>query len=262
MVDFDLANLDKPPSGQDLNVKVWLTFDPPKYLELKLGWFYANAYNLNVKKIQQFSNENRNLTAEKIRAALSFPLVYPPEKVDGHLYCEGADVDPLNLPNIAKVIGNEVQEEAGRRLAREVRRKVIGSLRGQPGTPGAPVLTLKIYLFDILGALEKQLMYVPRDLWEAYGLSILTPVVSLAKMSKKIFRAKNPDSKGLDLVDVDFEIPATRRQGPLDWSYENTTAMWDAGWKAGKNFITQYGADLPDRIDAPHGHDGDPQQGS
>ena len=252
MVDFDLANRDKPPSGQDLSVKVWRTFDPPSYIELKLGWFYVNAYNLDRKGIEQFSNEEQDLCAEHIRAALSFPLVYPPEKVGNYRYCEGADVDPLNLPNIASVIDSEVQEAAGRKAGRAARKAVIESLQPQPGTPDAPALTLKIYLFDILGALEKELIYVPRDLWEAYGLSILTPVVSLAKMSKEIFK-RNPDTKGLELIEVPFSIPAKRSQGPLDWSYTNTTALWDEGWKVGKKFIDKHGADLPDRVDPPPG---------
>jgi hypothetical protein len=103
---------------------------------------------------------------------------------------------------------------------------------------------VRVFLFDILGALEKTIMFSPRNLWEAYGLSILTPVVSLAKMSQAIY-LKTPGMP--ELITVPFEIPKQRRDRPLDWSYSNTTALWDAGWEAGRKFLAEHGDELPDR---------------
>lgn len=244
MVDFDRLNRQLSPSGFDFRNPVMVSLNPPVAVYLNYGWFYVNAYNLKTRSIQQFSNAMatgpRNsgqpepveppqgfagpLTPASIRAALSFPFIYPPQELNGALYCEGADVDPLNLPNVVNVV-----------------------TRRSAGLPGSGKLPkVRVFLFDILGALEKEIMFSPRDLWEAYGLSILTPVVSLAKMSETIYQ-KTP---GLpELIDVPFEIPRQRRERPLDWSYANTTALWDAGWEAGKKFLAEHGDTLPERVD-------------
>jgi len=243
MVDFDRVNQQLSPSGFDFTIPVVLPTEPPTTAYLNYGWFYVNAYNLDTKGIQQFSNAMSaippdrdqtdplvppatyagSLTPAAIRAALSFPFVYPPTEVDGALYCEGAQVDPLNLPDVMAAVH--------RRPA------------GLPEKTSPP--TIRVFLFDILGALERTIMFKPRSLWEAYGLSILTPVVSLAKKSEQIYRERG---KGMpELISVPFEIPKLRRERPLDWSYSNTTALWDAGWEAGKRFIAEHGHQLPDR---------------
>jgi len=117
--------------------------------------------------------------------------------------------------------------------------------RRPAGMPEKTPPTIRVFLFDILGALEQTIMFKPRSLWEAYGLSILTPVVSLAKKSEQIYRERG---KGMpELISVPFEIPKLRRDRPLDWSYSNTTALWDAGWEAGKRFVAKHGDQLPDR---------------
>ncbi len=243
MVDFDRVNKQLSPSGFDFTIPVMVSLNPPIAVYLNYGWFYVNAYNLDTKSLQQFSNAMTAprgsgqpgpveppkgfagpLTPAAIRAALSFPFIYPPHPVNGALYCEGADVDPLNLPDMVGV----------------VRRRDAG----MPSQGKLP--TVRVFLFDILGALEKTIMFSPRNLWEAYGLSILTPVVSLAKMSETIYR-KTPDRP--ELIDVPFAIPRQRRDRPLDWSYSNTTALWDAGWEAGKKFLAEHGDKLPDRVD-------------
>jgi hypothetical protein len=237
MVDFDAVNRPVPPSGLDLEIKIPIIIGPlPNgqvvVYDLHPGWFYVNAYNLDAKRIEQFSNTIPNrttdagsLTPDAIRGALSFPFVYPPEMVNGHPYCEGALIDPLNLPGVTRVVTDRASE------------KIVDVDDAQE---------MRLYLFDILGSLERKLMYCPRSLWDAYGLSILTPVISLAKMSKRIYRLKNP--KGPQLVPVKFRIPEQSRDRPLDWSYSNTTALWDAGWRAGKRFLDEYGDELPDRV--------------
>jgi NTE family protein len=234
MVDFERVNNLASPSGFKFDIPIVLP-DGSVYT-LKPGWFYVNAYNLERKQLEQFSNAFRSLedversetgagalTPLAVRAALAFPFVYPPEKIREGLYCEGADIDPLNLPGVYTAV-----------------RDIPSKLKSNEAAD------VQVYLFDILGSLEKDLMCGPRDLWDAYGLSIVTPVVSLAKMSKTIF-CQNP--KNLDPIVVPFKIPDKRRGRPLDWSYANTTAMFDAGWAAGKKFIDDHGDKLPKRVD-------------
>lgn len=240
MVDFPTANRRLPPSGLDLSRPVPVLLPPApggeRYVaDLHPGWFYVNAYNLDAKELEQFQNKTAAntptgsagaLTPAAIRAALSFPFIYPPQEINGARYCEGALIDPLNLPGVVDVVVNRA------------------TTRTTP-TP-EKIGTIRFFLFDILGALEEQLMSCPQSLWDAYGLSILTPVISLAKMSKKIF-GKVPGSP--ELVRVDFTIPAKSRARPLDWSYANTTALWDEGWATGEKLVREHKRHLPDRQD-------------
>ena len=240
MIDFPTANLPDSPSEVDFKIPILLPSpEPPGFVFASLhpGWFYVNAYNLDETEMRYFSNYDPkdpatgykgSLTPETIRAALSFPFVYPPQEIKGDLYCEGALIDPLNLPQATKTVIQKVEHKDQSKFRR-----------------------MKVYLFDILGSLERELMYSQRTLWEAYGLSILTPVVSLAKYSKSIFKL-NPNSP--ELVTVPFRIPRVRRDRPLEWSYGNMSALWDAGWEAAEKFHLEYPRhweDLPDRRRPP-----------
>lgn len=245
MVDFRTANRPLPPSGLNLSIPILLPAPPggPYYTaDLHPGWFYVNAYNLDKTRIEQFQNDipaNRpagsagSLTPAAIRAALSFPFVYPPQEINGARYCEGALIDPLNLPGVVDVV---------------VDRSTARTTTTPEETP-----TIRFFLFDILGSLEKQLMSRPRSLWDAYGLSILTPVISLARMSQKIFCAI-PNVP--ELVRVEFTIPEKSRARPLDWSYANTTALWDEGWATGEKLVAEHGQHLPARKDPEAPADG------
>jgi predicted acylesterase/phospholipase RssA len=179
----------------------------------KKQWFFVNAYNLQTKELEQF--DNHDLSPIKVRAAISFPFIYPPQEIDGTPYCEGADIDPVNFPGLLSVFERQ------------------------------SVKKRHVYLCDILGSLEKDIVCSPRDLWEAFGLSLVVPVVSLAKKNVEIFKKDHPK----ELVgEFCFKIPPSRRGRSLEWSYANTCAMWDAGWKAGQEFLDEYGDDLPDYI--------------
>jgi NTE family protein len=242
LVDFSRetgVNRRLPPPGVDFLLPVVLPAAPDVRLEVDIGWFYVNAYNLSTAKIEQFTN-SAGLTPTHIKAALSFPLVYPPQKVGSSFYCEGADVDPLNLPNLADVIAAQLGQQTMQapNLAREVKPRTF-LIKTLPD--------INVYVFDILDSLEREIVYTPKSLWDAYGLSILTPVVSLAGMSRKIFERGLPPN--WTVRTVTFDIPKTRRKRPLDWSYPNTTALWDAGWEAGRRFVAEHGHELPDRAD-------------
>lgn len=258
LIDFRKANTLASPSGFDFTVPVSLpsgvplpTQDPiplpgpkpvplPVVVPLHVGWFYVNAYNLTRKRIESLSNDEPknpatgfpgSLSAEAIRAALSFPFIYPPQELAGTPYCEGALVDPLNLPRAVETVAD------------------LGNAKPDKDRAATGWSGITFYLFDILGSLETQLMFSPETLWEAYGLSILTPVISLAKQSKQLFKATwtQPEVR---LESVTFTIPDRSRRRPLEWTYANMTALWDAGWEAGKAFVRDHPG-LPNRVDPP-----------
>jgi patatin-like phospholipase len=233
IIDFELANDSDAPSGFDPNTPVRLPGLPGAY-PLRRGWFYVNAYNLKAKQMYHFSNVDPadatrkfkgSLTPASMRAAFSFPFIYEPQEIDGALYCEGALVNPLNW------------EDAPQAILKLPPNRVA---------PAEAPPTLQYYLFDILGALEQKLMYSPRSLWGAYGLSILTPVISLANMSTKIFERDHPNA--VTRIDFASFIPDKSSRHATDWSYPNTTALWDAGWEAGRRFIADHGGELPARV--------------
>jgi hypothetical protein len=216
-ISFEKANLPLPPSG----------------LQPKTGsWFYVNAYNLQTHKIEQFTNGN--LSPEKIRAALAFPLIYPVQTVNGAPYCEGADVDPINLPCLD-----------------------IELTRHNPGA--------RVYVLDILGSLEEEIIRPPRSAWGAFGLSLVVPVVSLAEKCLRLWdpgylkarddakAAGEPTfvtpNKSNSVRYVRFDIPPAQRGRVLEWSHENACALFDAGFATGQKFMDKYGWELPRRRD-------------
>src|SRR5262249_29874430 len=121
------------------------------------GRFYMNAYNITQEKMVQFSKEH--ITPAHFRAALAYPSIYPPAEIDGQLYFEGADHDPINFGPLM----NECK--------------------------GIKDMNIKnIVLIDVLDSLKKYLVREPRSLWDAYGISIMTPVVSLAEKNIELFQ--------------------------------------------------------------------------
>ena len=125
------------------------------------GQFYMNAYCIETGEMEQFSNSR--ITVEHFRAALAFPFIYPPAVIGTKHYYEGSALDPLNLPQLWA------------RLER-------GEIPGDRHT---------VVLIDVLGELEKALIRRPRHLVDAYGISIITPVVSLAQA--KLESVRVPD---------------------------------------------------------------------
>src|SRR5262249_13521855 len=59
------------------------------------GLFYMNAYNMTKGEMEQFSKHE--ITPAHFRAALAYPSIYPPAEINGQLYYEGADHDPINF---------------------------------------------------------------------------------------------------------------------------------------------------------------------
>lgn len=176
--------------------------------------FFMNAYNVTDAKQEEF--EKPHIDLEHFYAALSFPFIYPPYELHGKLYYEGADRDPLNFPHL--------------------RDRVLNLQMPQT-----------VVLMDILGSLEQCLVRDPRNLWDAYGISILTPIVALAKKNLQYFNeVENRDCK-VKLIPVPFPIPQHQQPYIMEWSYSNLNTLWDIGYKTGLAFLETYGSKLSDR---------------
>lgn len=174
--------------------------------------FYVNAYNITRRKMQSFARQD--ITPDHCRAALAFPFLYPPylaydpESKKECLYYEGAAHDCLNYKAL-------VDHEP------EVSRIVV---------------------FDVLGADE--LMRAPRDLYDAWLLSIIVPTVEIAKDDTKIFEAvynRNPKRR---LFKVPFDIPESQLPYALDWSRSNLKTLYRIGYGSAKDFLAREGSAL------------------
>src|SRR5262245_47028326 len=116
-----------------------------------------SAFDIKRHKIVDFKNRDaRNrptrIRVEHLRAALSFPLIYPPYELDGRLFYEGAAFEALNAPEDIKEIDR----------------------------------------FIVLNPLRPNLVRAPDNLWEAYTQSIIMPVVGIAESEVESDRRTHP----------------------------------------------------------------------
>lgn len=174
--------------------------------------FYLNAYNLSRKRMECW--DKRQITHEHFLAALSFPLIYPPYLLGGDYYIEGAAIDTLNF----------------KRLFQE-----------------HPHIDTTV-VFDVLGS--EQILHPPRDLYDAWVQSIITPLTEIARDDLKLFEAlHNKDADGkprtqLLRVAYDQFIRPEQREQELDWSYSNLSQMYQAGYSAGLALCHDHAAEL------------------
>jgi hypothetical protein len=208
------------------------------------GHFCVNAYNVtldaSLKPEDRKNRDDRNdkvmwlfesprvdpeiqakeLAPEHIRAAFSMPFIYPPARIGNDYFSEGADHQPINFHTLW---------EGGERA---------------------------VVLLDVLGKLEDLLVRTPRDLWDAYVISIMTPVVSLAREDIHDFqKAKNVDpdtggkGHGVELISADWDVPAEFQPYIMDWSYSNLDKLFQVGRTAGEVFLLGDGGDKCPHID-------------
>jgi hypothetical protein len=140
------------------------------------------------------------LGGQHIRAAFSMPFIYPPARIGDDYYSEGADHQPINFHGLAQ-------------------------------KPYGPVV-----LLEVLAELEDLLVRTPRDLWDAYVISIMTPVVALAHEDIDDFRNDVPKDQR-NLHRVEWRIPPEFQPYLMDWSYSNLEKLFEAGEAAGKLFL-------------------------
>ena len=168
--------------------------------------FYINAYNITDRRMDIFSKDE--ITLQHYFACSSFPFIYPPTQIDGKLYFEGAAVDCLNYKSLV-----EKHQEID-----------------------------TIVVFDVLGS--DKLFREPRDLYDAWVLSIITPLVEIARDDTKLFEwqyNRGPDGKPLrKLLKVKFEIPEDHLPRVLDWSHSNLSTLFDIGYQSGLNFYEKH----------------------
>src|SRR5450830_148251 len=181
--------------------------------------FYINAYNMSRGEMTIWSKEE--IAAIHVRAALSFPFLYPPTEIDGDDYIEGAAIDTLNFnPLFTKPDGNGLCED---------------------------IETLVV--LDILG--DDRLIRKPRNLYDAWVRSIITPLVKISKSELRLFELEhNTNSetgeplRRLLKVDLMSGIPEEHWPEVLDWSASNMQRLFDVGHRAGQQFCREHGASL------------------
>src|SRR5262249_3326493 len=198
------------------------------------GRFYMNAYNITKDitkgKMVQFSKEE--ITPAHFRAALAYPSIYPPAEINGQLYYEGADHDPINFGHLIeecqhwKRLRRFVDEEDWKREKFEIK---------------------NIVLIDILDSLRNYLIREPRSLWDAYGISIMTPVVALAEKNiehflkyDNIVYENGKPKKRFNFLRMKFTIPEDVRPYIMEWSYSNLNNLWSIGYVTGMNFCDRH----------------------
>lgn len=170
--------------------------------------FYVNAFDLRQRKMRNFGKNE--LGVEHLQAALSFPFLYPPTEIPGEkggLFIEGAAIDCLNFQGLLE---------------------------------RAPDLE-EIVIFDILGA--DCLLRAPRDLYDAWVMSILTPLIEIARDDVKIFESehlvKYPALHRPHRVKLVESIPEDRLPQVFDWSRSNLEYLYQAGHEAGTRAVQE-----------------------
>jgi predicted acylesterase/phospholipase RssA len=185
----------------------WVDFEKLRDVDFE---FYINAYNITDHCMDIFSKEE--IRVEHYFASSAFPFIYPPMRMNGKCYFEGAAVDCLNYKSLVE------------------RHPEVDT----------------IVVFDVLGS--DALFREPRDLYDAWVLSIITPLVEIAKDDTKIFELKynrGPDGEAIrKLLKLEFDIPAEDLPHVLDWSYSNLNTLFDIGYLSGSRFYERHRMDL------------------
>jgi hypothetical protein len=167
-------------------------------------YFYLNAYNVTDQQIDNFTKEE--ITPDHFRAALAFPFIYGPYRLNDKLYYEGAVVDCLNFKDL-------VEQHAGLET---------------------------IVVLDVLGS--DALVRAPRNLYDSWVLSMIIPLVKTAKDNLDLFALKHnkgwcrADGAKTDLLKIEFDIPDEYLVEVLDWTASNATRLFDIGYKSGLSF--------------------------
>lgn len=177
--------------------------------------FYINAYNLDRHEMRVWGKDQ--ITAAHVRAALSFPLLYAPTEIDGEDYIEGAALDTLNFQPF---------------------------MAGADGSPAPHGDVETMVVLDILG--DERLLRKPRNLYDAWVLSIITPLVKISKAEQRLFELEhNTDAHGaprrrlLKVGLMDY-VPKEHWPQVLDWSASNMQLLFDVGYRAGVDFCAAH----------------------
>ncbi len=169
--------------------------------------FYINAYNIDDQQMENF--DKQEICEDTFNASLAFPFLYAPYKYKGKSYFEGATKDSLNY-------------------------KALVEKHPEVDT---------IVIFDVLGS--DDLLRVPEDLYDAWVISIIAPLVAVAKDDTRIFELKhNTGPNKRKLLKIEFDIPKEHLPKVLDWSYSNLKTLEQVGYDAGVRFYEKHKDEL------------------
>lgn len=168
--------------------------------------------------------DKTEITADHYRAALAYPFIYPPYRIENKLYVEGAALEPLNFGE------DDESTDLEKRLDYYQIEHVV--------------------IIDIMGPLKDFILREPRNLWDAFSISIMTPAVSLAEKHTKIFEDSLTKRQKYQVHRMGFKIPEELRPHLLEWSYSNLSQLWEIGYQTGEKFYQKCGEMLPDRRDS------------
>jgi predicted acylesterase/phospholipase RssA len=190
------------------------------------GEFYMNAYCIEDQKMEIFTKDQ--ITPDHFRAALAFPLIYPPFKLNGKTYIEGSAIDTLCFEGLITY-----REE-------RLRREKAGKTRTQKLAALEPLRN--VVVFDVLSS--KKIIREPRSLYDAWIQSIMIPLVEIAKDDIRLFEQVHnqhwsDEQPKLNLLRITFEIPDEHWPHVLDWSYSNLSKLYDIGYAAGLKFYDE-----------------------
>jgi predicted acylesterase/phospholipase RssA len=190
-------------------------FDKLKSFE---GEFYMNAYCIEDREMEIFTKDQ--ITPDHFRAALAFPLIYPPFKFNGKTYIEGSAIDTLCFEGLIKYRKDRLRRERARQT-RTRKLAVHEPLRN-------------VVVFDVLSS--KKIIREPRSLYDAWIQSIMVPLVEIAKDDIRLFENVYKKDWDINLLRIPFNIPDKHWPYVLDWSYSNLSQLYDIGYAAGQEF--------------------------
>jgi NTE family protein len=194
---------------------------------------FLNAYCIDTQEIVEF--EGPEIEIAHFRAAFSFPFIYAPYELDGHLYYEGAAFTGVNLITLAL-------------KSLHIPYVPKGTVNGD---------AYRFIIFDVLGT---DTIHPARSLMDAYSQSIIAPSVAVAEKEISIFRAwvKTGDKEFIPTDEwrlraavgppgtvpnveppyvVPFYIPPEQLPYVLDWSRSNLERLFDIGYESGLLFL-------------------------
>jgi predicted acylesterase/phospholipase RssA len=182
--------------------------------------FYVNAYNVSRGEMSMWGKDEIN--PDTLRAAFAFPFIYAPYQVDGDHYIEGAALKTLNFDALVS---------------------------DDPREPGRHRDVDTLVVLDILSA--DKLIQPPRNLYDGWVRSIVTPLVQSAKNELRLFElehnidaATGAPKRTVLMPDLKRDIPDAHWPKVLDWSASNMRLLFDAGYAAAMRFCNEHGERL------------------
>ena len=198
------------------------------------GAFYINAFNVSRGKMSIWGKDE--ITPEHFRAALAFPFLYPPYRLGGEDYIEGAAIDTINFRALVAEKPDPDPDAAP---------PDTFLYRGEERTTGLHEDLDTLVVFDILGS--EKLIRRPENLYDAWVRSIITPLVAIARDDVKLFeRVHNIDpathraKRRVLKVKLLEGIAEGDWPDVLDWSASNLERLYAIGYRAGLRFCAEH----------------------